>query len=342
MELWLQTKEFLQDCRHSKEKEIYQWSCKQNKEYRPAPWVRTEVLPLPTSIPLQNVSSSPCSSEPLDCNCHTWGCLTALTWPDPKCRRTEADKETSGCHSWIHQAAVHPKVVCATKWHHVLSPIERGLICRGWDQQIQYQQGIYELIIVFPFLQQGSNLFLQHLHFSTQHLVPGSWGVKFFFQFLMAFLESIVLPGEFLQKEMRIITHHQAPGAVVSKKNHTLPGRTFKMVLEYCIIPKEVEIIKCYLLPACQHSKGVCLLRNPGGLGWFWILILHYSVQMEQPRALQIQEVWGDVCIWDEEGQGARGRLQSLGAAVAGLGCEVGQSFLQQTRWACGMVLGRV
>lgn len=70
-----------------------------------------------------------------------------------------------------------------------------------------------------------------------------------------------------MQKEMRVITHHQAPGAVVSKKNHTLPGRILKMVLEYCIIPKEVEIIKCYLLPACQHSKGVCLLRNPGGLG---------------------------------------------------------------------------
>lgn len=174
-------------------KKIYEWSWKQIK-HRPALWVRTEALPLPTS--LQNVSASPCSSGPLDCNCHTWCCLTALTWPDPKCRRILADKETSGCHSWIHQAPVHPKAVCAVKWHHVLSPTENR---DGTNTHRLYQQGIYELIIVFPFLQQGFNLFLQHLHFSTQHLIPGFWGIKFFFQFLIVFLESFVLLGEFLQ-----------------------------------------------------------------------------------------------------------------------------------------------
>lgn len=34
--------------------------------------------------------------------------------------------------------------------------------------------------------------------------------------------------------------------------------------------------------------------------------------------------------------------IKEFGAAVAGLGCEVGQSFPQQTRWVCEMVLSRV
>lgn len=127
----------------------------------------------------------------------TWCCPTALTWPDPKCWRTSADKETSGCHSWIHQAPVHPKAVCAMKWHHVLSSIELG---QGPTDTDCYQQGIYELIIMFPFLQQGSNLCLQHLHFFTQHLVPGFGGITFFLQFLVVFLESVVLSHEFLQR----------------------------------------------------------------------------------------------------------------------------------------------
>lgn len=143
-----------------------------------------------------------------DCNCHTWSCLTVLIQPDPKCRRTSADKETSGCHSWIHQAPVHPKAVCAMKCF----ICDRNRV--GTNRHRLYQQGIYELIIVFSFLQQGSNLSLQRLHFSTQHLVPGFGGIKFFSQLLVVFLESIVLPSEFLQWgkrkwELEVITKPQ-------------------------------------------------------------------------------------------------------------------------------------
>lgn len=92
------------------------------------------------------------------------------------------------------------------------------------------------------------------------------------------------------------------------------------------------------LLAACLPASKKGLSGSGIQVVWvesplFWALILHYSVQMEKPRALQIQELWGDVCIWDEEctpGQRVRGVLRSLGAAAAGLGCEVGQSFLQQ------------
>lgn len=76
------------------------------------------------------------------------------------------------------------------------------------------------------------------------------------------------------------------------------------MGLEYCIIPEEVEIINAtsWLLGSIQKGSvcsGIQVVWVDSPL--FWILILHYSVQMEQPRALEMQEAWGDVCIWDEE-----------------------------------------
>lgn len=68
------------------------------------------------------------------------------------------------------------------------------------------------------------------------------------------------------------------------------------MGLEYCIIPKETEIINatgCLLANIQKGSvcSGIQVVWVDSPL--FWILILHYSVEMEKPRALQLQECEG-------------------------------------------------
>lgn len=73
--------------------------------------------------------SSVCFNPSAKCFCHslqlraTWLYLSHLVLSHSPCmiwskmQKDFKDKETSGCH----------RVVCAMKWHHVLSPIETGL-----------------------------------------------------------------------------------------------------------------------------------------------------------------------------------------------------------------------
>lgn len=100
---------------------------------------------------------------------------------------------------------------------------------QGWDQQTQTVPArhlwAHHRVSLSParFQSVPSASSLLHTALDSwllRHQVFFSIPHGFFGEFCVARWVSAVI-----QKEIKVITHHQAPGAVVSKKNHTLPGR---------------------------------------------------------------------------------------------------------------------
>lgn len=159
MEVLLQTKKFLQDCRHSKGTKKKSTSGAESRTKNTGQHLGSGLKPFLCLLQSFCKMFLPFPAA----QGHLTVTVTAGAVPQPLHDLIQNAEGLQGQGNlWLSQGCV-----CHEVTSYFITYGNRARTNR------LYQQGIYELIIVFPFLQQSSNLSFQHLYFLTQNLVPG-------------------------------------------------------------------------------------------------------------------------------------------------------------------------